>query len=215
MEAALVMRAAGQSERHATRDLIPRDDGGEQVGPGGAGHFGGGDGGGDDRRAGMQRAGGVRVIKIQRMRQRAVQQRRADRAVARRVAEDAGLALPQAQGAHGGQHRRGAFGIVAGADDVADQIEQQEAGAGDHVGRQVRQFQIGAVVGQDFGDGHAGAPLLPALLVKLLAKGRSCRWCCHGRRACHRGRPAWHRRWRCGRRREWPAPRTAGCRFGR
>ncbi len=80
MEAAVVVLAGGQSQGDAAGDFVAGDDPGQHVGAGRADHLACGERRGDHRRAGMQRAGGVRVVEVERMRQRAVQERGAGRA---------------------------------------------------------------------------------------------------------------------------------------
>ncbi len=75
------------------------------------------------------------VVEIEAVAERAVQEGGAGRRIARGIAEHAGIAGGEAEGAGGGEQGRGAFRVVAGADDVADQVEHEEARAVDDVGR--------------------------------------------------------------------------------
>ena len=154
--AAVVVVAAGQGQRKAAGHLIAGDDGREHGAAVGTDHLGRGQRGGDDRGARVQGAGGVGVVEVEAMRQGAVQQRRAGRGVAGGIAEDGGAAGGEAEGADHGQQGRGAFRIVAAADDVADQIQHEVAGAFLHFGRQGGEVERRAIGGDGFGDGGHG-----------------------------------------------------------
>ncbi len=147
VEAAVVMRLGGQREGDAAGDLISGDDGGKDIGARCRDHLAGGQRGGDDRRAGMQAGGGVGVIEVERVGQGAVEEGGAGGAVAVVVAEDAAGADSHAGGADHAEEGRGALGVMAGADDVADEVEQQEAGAGDDLGRQGGEGEVGGKSG--------------------------------------------------------------------
>ncbi len=108
----------------------------------------------------MQRAGGVGVVEVQRMRQRSVEECGAGGGVAGGVAEHAGVAGGHAHGARGGEEGRGAFRVVAGADDVADQVEHQEARTFHHVGRQAIEANVGGELREFGGDAHGWVPLV-------------------------------------------------------
>ena len=136
MEAAVVMGLGGQGEGDAAGDLIAGDDGGEDVGTGGADHLTGGEGRGDDGRAGVEAGGGVGVIEIERVGEGAVQEGGAGGAIAMIVTEDAAGADGHAGRADHAEEGGCALGVMPGADDVADQIEEQEAGACDDLGRE-------------------------------------------------------------------------------
>ncbi len=154
MEPAVVMRPRRQRERHPACHLIARDDRRQHVGAGGAHHLARRQRRRDHRRAGMQAAGGVGVVEIERMGQRPVQERRPRRGVARRIAEHAGIAAGEAQRPGGAQEGLRALRIVPGADDVADQVQQQEARAVGHLRRQAVQADGGDEFGQCGGDPH-------------------------------------------------------------
>ena len=154
VEAAVVMRAGGQREGGAADHLVAGDDGGEHVCAGGADHLAGGEGRGDHRGAGMQAAGGVGVVEIERVAEGGVEEGSAHRRVARGVAEHARVARGDAERAGGGEHRRRALRVVAGADDVADEIEHQEAGARGDVRGDGRQRDAGGESGEGPGDLH-------------------------------------------------------------
>ena len=110
---------------------------GEHVGARGADHLAGGQRGRDDRRAGMQRCRrhGCRRSRASGPARRSGRPRRpACSARHRRTRRSCRAAMPMR--ADGGQERGGAFGVVPRADDVADQVEHQEAGARHDLGRQ-------------------------------------------------------------------------------
>ena len=158
MEAAVVVLAGGQREGDPAGHLVAGDDGRQHVGTGGAYHLAGCQRGGDHRRAGMQRAGGVGVVEVQRMRQRAVQERGAGGRVARGVAEHAGIAGGHAHGADRGEERRRALRVMPRADDVADQVQHQEARALHHVRRQAVEADVGGELREFCGDAHGDVP---------------------------------------------------------
>ena len=107
----------------------------------------------------MQRAGGMGVVEVERMGQRAVQHRRAGRGVAGAVAEHRRAAGGHAQRPGHRQQGRGAFGVVPAADDVADQVEHQESGAFLDLRRQGGEIQRRTIGGEGLGDGgHGGFP---------------------------------------------------------
>ena len=76
VEAAIVMLAGRQGERDPARHLVAGDDRGQHVGARGARHLARGQRRRDHRGAGMQRAGGVGVVEIERVAERAVEQAR-------------------------------------------------------------------------------------------------------------------------------------------
>ena len=124
----------------------------------------------------MQRAGGVRVVEVERMRQRAVQERGAGGRVAGGIAEHAGIARRHAHGAHRGEERRRAFGVVPRADDVADQVEHQEARALHHLGRQPVQADAGGELREVCGDAHRnGSSSVAATLAQTAASEQDSR----------------------------------------
>ena len=71
------------------------------------------------------------VVEIQRMRQRTVQECRAGRGIARGVAEHAGIAGRPCPWRGPRPGTSSALRVVPGADDVADEIEHEEARATD------------------------------------------------------------------------------------
>ena len=156
VEAAVVVLAGGERECHAAGDLIAGDDGRQHIGARRAGHLASGQCRGDYGRARMQRAGGMCVVEIQRMRQRTVEERRTGGRVARGVTEHAGIAGGHAHGADRGKEGRRALRVVACADDVADQVEHQEAGALHHLGRQTVEADVGGELSEVSGNAHGG-----------------------------------------------------------
>jgi hypothetical protein len=154
MKAAIVMRAGRQGEGEAAGDLIAGDDAGERIGAGGSGHLGGGEGGRDHRRAGMQRGRRMGVVEIERMGERAIQQRRPRRCIARGVAKHPGIAGAEAERAGGGEQSGRALRVMAGTHDVADQIEQQKPRPLGHFRRQCLDAEPGRKGGEFGGDAH-------------------------------------------------------------
>ena len=175
VEAAVVVLAGGQCQGDAAGDLVAGDDAGQHVGARCADHLAGREGRRDHRRAGMQRTGGVRVVEVERMRQRAIQERGAGGRVAGGVAEHAGIARRHAHGAHRGEERRRAFGVVSRADDVADQVEHQETRALHHLGRQPVQADVGGELREVCGDAHRnGSSSVAATLAQTAASEQDC-----------------------------------------
>ena len=185
VEAAVVVLAGGQREGDAAGDLVAGDDPGQHIRAGCADHLARRQRRRDHRRAGMQRAGGMRVVEVQRVRQRAVQQRRACRSVAGGVAEHAGIAGGHAHRADRGEERGRALGVVPGADDVADQVEHQEARALHHVGRQPVEADVGGELREFGGDAHGIGSSSVAVTVAQTAVGEQA----GGRRAIEAQEP--------------------------
>ena len=154
VEAALVMRAGRQREGEAAGDLVAGDDGGQHVGAARARHLRRGQRGRDHRRAGMQRAGGVGIVEIQRMRERAVQQRRAGGCVAFAVAEHDAAPPGQAECPNRFQQRRSSGRVLARTDDAAEQVEHQQGNADNDGFRQRRLAQARGELGEVAGQAH-------------------------------------------------------------
>jgi hypothetical protein len=110
----------------------------------------------------MQRAGCVGVVEIEAMGQRAVQHGCPGRGVAGAIAEHGGATGRQPEGAGRGEQGRGALRIMPAADDVADEVEHEEARALLHFRRQGREIERRAIFGNGFGDGgHDVSPSVP------------------------------------------------------
>ena len=102
----------------------------------------------------MQRSRRVRVVEIQGMRQRPVQERRTRWRVARRVAEHAGIARRHAHRPYRGEERRRALRVMPRAHDVAHQVQHQEPRSLHHVIRQTVEPDVGAELCEFGGDTH-------------------------------------------------------------
>jgi len=126
MEAAGVVVARRQCQRDSASDLIPCDDPRQHVGAAGARHLTGRQRCRNHRAARMQRPGRMRVVKVERVAQGAVQQRGTGWGVAGAIAEYAAVARRQAERPSGGQQRRRAFRVMPSAHDVAHEVEHQE-----------------------------------------------------------------------------------------
>jgi len=159
MEAAFVMVAGAEREAEPDLDLVARNDGGDRLRTGYAGLFRRGERRRHDRRAGVDRAAGVGVVEIQRMGERAVDQRRAGRRVALRIADHSRRAARHAEALCGRDKAFGRFGIPAGAQRDAERVEDQQLGAARDFRRHVAVGQAGGEVRRGAGDGwHGNAP---------------------------------------------------------
>ena len=87
MEAARIMRGGIERIAEPAADFIARDDRGQHVAPGAAGHFADRERRRHHRRARMQRGIGMGIVEIKRMAERAVEQRRDRRRPGLAVAE--------------------------------------------------------------------------------------------------------------------------------
>src|SRR5262249_12073361 len=144
--------------------LIARDDRGEHVAAGGADHLAHSKGGRHHRRARMQ--GGIRmgVVEVERVAERAVEQRRHRRCPGLAGAEHGGLALRiELERLQHLQQRGRRLRLVAGADGAAEEVERQHLGALQHFRWNVRKFQVGDITGKGRGFvGHRVSSFWPA-----------------------------------------------------
>ena len=81
----------------------------------------------------MQCPGGMGVVKVERMRQRPIEQRRTRRGIACRVAEHAGCTIAHAHRGYGGEQGRSDRRLAARSHDAADEVEQEKERALDHL----------------------------------------------------------------------------------
>src|SRR6266700_6969600 len=143
--------------------LIARDDSGQDLASRGADHLADRERGRHHRRARMQRGIGMGVVEIERMAERAVEQRRHCRRPGSGIAEHGGVALAveRKRLQHLEQGRRG-FRIAPGADRAAEKVERQRLGARAHLRRDIFEFQVGDIGGERCGFiGHCVSLLLP------------------------------------------------------
>ena len=98
------------------------------------------------------------VVEIERMAERAVEEGGAGRGPAARVAEHAGMAGADAERPGGAEQGLRALRVVAGAHDVADQVEHEQARALHHLRRQPWQRHGGAEPRKIAGDSHSSFP---------------------------------------------------------
>ncbi|GCC48844.1 hypothetical protein chiPu_0033087, partial [Chiloscyllium punctatum] len=144
----------GRVERVAepAAHFIAGDDRGQHVAAGGADHLADRERGGHHRGARMQRGIGMGVVEIERMSERAVEQRRHRRRPGLAVAEHGGLALAVERQRFQHLHQRGRrFRIATGADGAAEEIQRQDLGALQHLRRDVGKFQVGDIGGERCG----------------------------------------------------------------
>ena len=87
----------------------------------------------------MQRPDGMGIVEVEGVTEGTVEEGGAGRSVTGGVAEDGGVPGGEAQGADGGEEGGRALGVMPGSDDVADEVEDQEACAGYNVGRELAQ----------------------------------------------------------------------------
>jgi len=92
----------------------------------------------------------VGVVEIEAVAEGAVEQGGAGRGVAGTVAEHRRAAGGKPEGAGGGEQRRRAFGVVAAAQHVADEVEHEEARAGADGFRESAEVEAGGVFGENF-----------------------------------------------------------------
>ena len=163
VEPAVVMCSGGQGERDPAGDLISRDDGGQHVRSARAGHFASRERRRDDGSAGMQRAGRVRIVEVERVGEGAVQEGGTRRRVARRIAEHPVVPGREPERPRGLEQRGRALRVIAGADDVADEIEDEKARALHDLGRQAVEPNPGGKSREFRGDAHRWPPLSPSL----------------------------------------------------
>ena len=152
VKAARVVLAGRQREGEPAGDLVPRDDARQHVRARRPIHLARRHRRRDRRHPRMEAARGVRVVEIERMAERAVEECRAGGRIARRIAEHAGIARTQAERAHAGEQRRRALGLGPRADDIADQVEHQEPRPLGHFRRQPPQCQPGRELRKLAGD---------------------------------------------------------------
>src|SRR5262249_49998952 len=97
------------------------------------------------------------------------QEGRASRGVASSVAEHAGVASRHAHRADGGEERGRAFRIVACAQDVAHQVEKQEADTLHHLGGEEIEADVGGELREPGGDAHGSSSSVAASLAQWMA----------------------------------------------
>ena len=144
----------GRIERVAepAAHLVARHDRGQHVAAGSADHLADRERRWNHRRARMQRGIRMGVVEIQRMAERAVEQRGHRRRPGLAVAKHGGfaLAVERQRFQHLEQRGRG-FRIAPRPDRAAEKIQRQRLGAFQHLQRDVREFQIGDIGGERCG----------------------------------------------------------------
>ena len=152
VEAARVMRGRVERVAEPAADLIARDDRGQHVAARRADHLADGEGGRNHRRARMQRGIRVRIVEIEGMAERAVEQCRDRRRPGLAVAEHGGLALGvERERLQHLQDRGGRFRLAAGPDGAAEEIQRQHLGAIQHFRRNILVFQVDDIGGERCG----------------------------------------------------------------
>ena len=146
MKAARVMRGRIERVAEPAAHFIAGHDRGQHVAAGGADHFADRERGRHHRRARMQRGVRMGVVEIERMAERAVEQRCHRRASRSCIAEHGGfaLAVERQRFQHLEQRRRG-FRIAPRPDRAAEEIQRQHLGALQHLRRDVLEFQVGDI----------------------------------------------------------------------
>ncbi len=159
MEAARIVRGRVQRHAEAAADLEADDDRRHQRRSGCICQFSGGDGGRHDRRARMQRTVGMGVIEIERMAERAVQQRCRRRAVTTVEAEHgAGAVAAEPETLHHRQDREAGIGLVRRSDARSNQVRSQRQRARRHLGRYLVHWRRRGEFGQNAGACHEAFP---------------------------------------------------------
>ena len=153
MEAALVMVARPEGHAEPDLDFVAGDDGGDGPVAARAGLFRRRQRRRHDRRTGMDRAAGVGVVEIQRMGERAVDQRRARRGVAVRVADRRRRVSRHAEAVHRRDQAFGRFRIPPGAQGDAEGVEDQQLGTARDLRRQIAVGEAGGKFRRGAGDG--------------------------------------------------------------
>src|SRR5689334_7930548 len=115
----------------------------------------------------MQRSGRMRVVEVQRVCQRSIEEGGAGWRVAGGVTEYAGITRGHPHGANSGKERRRALRVMPRPDNIAHQIEYQEVRALDDVGRQLVQVDASRELREFSGDAHANV---------LLSRLAAARW---------------------------------------
>ena len=148
MEPALVMVARWQRERDPARHLVAGHDAREHVGARGAVQLARGQCCGNDGCARMQRSRGMRIVKIQRMRDHGVDQRGAGGRIPLGVGEHTGGALGKTHRPRHRQHGRRGLGVMAPAHHVPGQVQDQQARPAHNFRRQRGDADAGTEIGK-------------------------------------------------------------------
>ena len=136
VEAAVVMCSGGQGERDAAGDLIARDDGRQHVGSARAGHSPAASAAGITGAPGCSEPAAWVSSKSSEWARAPFRKAAPAGRVARRVAKHPVVPGGEAERPRGGEQRGRALRVIAGADDVADEVEDQKARALHDLGRQ-------------------------------------------------------------------------------
>ena len=157
-----IMRGRVERIAEPAADFIAGDDRGQHIAAGGAGHLADRERGRHDRGAGMQRGIRMGIVEIERVAERAVEQRCDRRRPGLGVAEHGGLALAVELERFQHLHQRGRrFRVAARTDGAAEEVERQHLGALQHLRRDVLEFQVGDIAGEGFGFvGHGVASVV-------------------------------------------------------
>ena len=148
VEAPVVVVRGPEGHAEAAGDLHAAHDPRQDVPAGGAAHLRRGQGGGDHGGAGVEGPGGVGVVEVQAMTQRAVQEGRRRGRVPLRIPDDARAPAREPQGPNGLEEGRGGVGVVTGTERDAHQVQHQQLSAPRHLGRDVVQGEVGGEIGQ-------------------------------------------------------------------
>ena len=152
MKTLLVMRGRIERIAEPAADFIARDDRGQHLAAGGTDHFADRECRRHHGRARVQRGVRMRIVEIEGMAERAVEQRRHRRRPGLGVAEHGGFALAvERQRFQHPKQRGGGFRIAPRPDRAAEEIQRQHLGALQYLRRNILEFQVGDIGGERCG----------------------------------------------------------------